>query len=121
KFFEWMGMIFPDIKFDIELEEGILQIGDIGLKVFKTPGHSPGSACIYWEEKKALVCGDLVFNNSFGRVDFPGGNAKLLKESITMISQLDIEYLLPGHMEIIVGKKNIEDNFDQIKQYFNYI
>ena len=121
KFFEWMGMVFPDIKFDIELEEGILQIGDIGLKVFQTPGHSPGSVCIYWEEKKALVCGDLVFDNSFGRVDFPGGNANLLKESITMISQLDIEYLLPGHMEIIVGKKNIENNFEQIKQYFNYI
>jgi glyoxylase-like metal-dependent hydrolase (beta-lactamase superfamily II) len=121
KFFEWMGMPFPEMKFDIELEEGILQIGETELKIIKTPGHSPGSACIYWEEKKALVCGDLIFNNSFGRVDFPGGNALLLKESITRISQLDIEYLLPGHMEIITGKKNIENNFHQIKQYFDYI
>ena len=121
KFFEWFGMPFPEIKFDIELEEGILQIGDVELKIIKTPGHSPGSVCIYWEEKKALVCGDLIFNNSFGRVDFPGGNAALLKDSITRISQLDIEYLLPGHMEIISGKKNIEKNFEQIKQYFDFI
>jgi len=121
KFFDWMGMPFPDIKFNIELEEGILQIGDVKLKVFKTPGHSPGSVCIYWEEKKALICGDLIFDNSFGRVDFPGGDAKLLKDSITRISQLDIEYLLPGHMEIIVGKKNVEANFEQVMGYFDYI
>ena len=121
EFFKMMGMTFPEIKFEIELEEGILQIGETELKVFKTPGHSPGSVCIYWEEKKALVCGDLIFDNSFGRVDFPGGSAKLLKESILRISELDIEYLLPGHMEIITGKKNIEKNFDQIKQYFDYI
>ncbi len=119
-FYNWMGMEFQEIKFDIELEEGYLQIGDVELEVYKTPGHSPASVCIYWREKKVLVCGDLIFNNSFGRFDFPGGNAELLKESIRKISQLDIEYLLPGHMDIVVGKENVEKNFRQVMEYFQH-
>ena len=118
EFFHMMGMEFPEIKFDLELEEGILQIGDIELQVFKTPGHSPASVCIYWKEKKTLVCGDLIFNNSFGRFDFHGGSAALLKESITRMSQMDIEYLLPGHMDIVTGKENVEKNFRQVMDYF---
>ena len=118
QFFQMMGMRFPEFKFDIELEEGYLKIGDIELEVHKTPGHSPASVCIYWKEKKALICGDLVFKDSIGRVDFPGGNATQLKESIARIALLDIEYLLPGHMEIVTGKENVEKNFIQIIEYF---
>jgi len=117
-FFQMMGMEFPEIKFDILLEEGFLKIGDTELEVYKTPGHSPSSVCIYWKEKKTLVCGDLIFNNSFGRFDLPGGDAALLKESIRRISELDIEYLLPGHMEIVSGKENVQKNFKQVIDYF---
>ena len=118
-FYQMMGMQFPEINFEIEMEEGKLAIGDHELEVYKTPGHSPASACIYWREKKVLVCGDLIFNNSFGRFDFPGGDPKLLKESITRISQLDIEYLLPGHMDIVAGKENVQKNFEAVQQFFN--
>jgi len=117
-FFQMMGMQFPEYKFDIELEEGFLKIGEVELQVIKTPGHSPASVCVYWPEKKALVCGDLVFQENFGRVDFPGGNAEQLKESIRRISQLDIEYLLPGHMDIIEGRENVMKNFKIVQDYF---
>ncbi|HOP63828.1 MAG TPA: MBL fold metallo-hydrolase [Spirochaetota bacterium] len=120
-FFQMMGMHYPEINFEMEFEEGPLDIGGHQLEVFKTPGHSPASSCIYWKEKKVLVCGDLVFSNSFGRVDFPGGNAAQLKESILRMSELDIEYLLPGHMDLIAGKENVKNNFETIKQYFDYI
>jgi len=118
QFYQMMGKEFHPMKFDIELEEGILQIGDIELEVYKTPGHSPASVCIYWKEKKALICGDLIFKESFGRFDFVGGNPALLKESINRISHLDIEYLLPGHMEIVAGKENVEKNFKLVREYF---
>jgi len=119
-FFQMMGMQFPEFKFDIELEEGFLKIGDTELEIYNTPGHSPASVCIYWKEKKTLVCGDLIFNNSFGRVDFPGGNAAHLKESIKRMSELDIEYLLPGHMDIVAGKENVQKNFKQVMEYFQH-
>jgi glyoxylase-like metal-dependent hydrolase (beta-lactamase superfamily II) len=50
-------------------------------------------------------------------VDFPGGSAEKLKESIERISSLDIEYLLPGHMDYITGARDVKKNFDLIRQY----
>ena len=119
-FFKMLGMQFADYKYEFELEEGYLKIGDVELQVFKTPGHSPASICIYWPEKKTLVCGDLVYKEGFGRIDFPGGNADQLKESIKRISQLDIEYLLPGHMDIISGKENVMKNFMFVEESFKF-
>lgn len=121
RFFEMFNMPFPRVNFDVILDEGPWMVGETELQVYHTPGHSPGSVCVYWPEKKALVCGDLVFDNSFGRVDFPGGSGELLKKSIEKISQLDIEILLPGHMGIITGKENVQRNFQMIKQYFSFI
>jgi glyoxylase-like metal-dependent hydrolase (beta-lactamase superfamily II) len=117
QFFAMFGMKFPQFTFDIELEEGPWKIGNEVLHVYQTPGHSPGSVCLYWESKKVLVCGDLIFKESVGRTDFPGGSSALLKESIERMKALDIEYLLPGHMDIVVGKSNIKKNFELIEKY----
>lgn len=118
-FFTMLGMDFSEYKYELAFEEGFLRIGDSELEVYKTPGHSPASVCIYWREKKTLVCGDLVFDKSFGRFDFPGGNIAQLRESISRISQLDIEHLLPGHMEIVSGKENVQSNFKEVGDYLN--
>ncbi len=117
QFFSMFGMAFPELKFDLEMEEGPWKVGDTELEVFKTPGHSPGSICIYWKEKKTLVCGDLIFKESVGRVDFPGGSAEELKKSIEEMSKLEIEHLLPGHMDHISGARDVKRNFDLIRQY----
>ncbi len=119
QFYRMLDMEFPEYKFQIELEEGRLVVGEAELEVYKTPGHSPASVCIYWREKKVLVCGDLIFSGSFGRFDFPGGDAALLKESIKNISHLDVEYLLPGHMDIVAGKDNVIKNFREVAGYFH--
>ena len=104
-FCEMMGMKFPDIKFDKVLEEGKWKVGNAELEIFVTPGHSPASICIYWPEKKTLVCGDLIFKNSVGRTDFPGGSGELLKKSIKRMSELDIEILLTRAYGFHNGKK----------------
>ncbi|MFH0975346.1 MAG: MBL fold metallo-hydrolase [Spirochaetota bacterium] len=121
-FYQMMGMKMVEVKFDTSLKEGIWKIGDTELEIFNTPGHSPGSICLYWPEKKTLVCGDLIFDNSVGRVDFPGGSSDQLKDSIRKMSELDIEILLPGHMGFIKGKNYVKKNFDFIiNQYFPLI
>jgi hydroxyacylglutathione hydrolase len=99
------------------LNEGDLEIGDQRFQVIVTPGHSPGSICLYWPEKKALFTGDLVFNQGIGRTDLPGGNSGSLKESIKRIAAMDIEYLLTGHGDIVVGKKAVQKNFRTIGSY----
>jgi len=122
EFFPAFGLSAPEYRIDVFLEDGEIEIGGETFQVLITPGHSPGSACIYWPREKALFSGDVAFSQNVGRTDFPGGSGELLKESIEKISELDAEYLLPGHMEVVVGKENVEENFNLIKRgIFPYI
>jgi glyoxylase-like metal-dependent hydrolase (beta-lactamase superfamily II) len=87
-----------------------------------TPGHSPGSICLYWPAKKALFTGDVVFNQGIGRTDLPGGSGEQLKNSIQRISRLDVEYILTGHGNIVAGKEAVQENFKKIEAvWFNYL
>jgi hydroxyacylglutathione hydrolase len=116
------GITVPQMQINMQLEDGKLELGDQIFKVISIPGHTPGSIGLYWLDKKALFCGDVVFQQNVGRTDFPGGNGSLLKKSIVTLSDLDIELLLPGHMGIIEGREKIQDNFNIIIQnIFPYI
>ena len=100
------------------LEEGELVLGNNHFQVIHTPGHTPGEICLYWLEKKALFSGDVIFAQSIGRTDFPGGSGRYLKESIQRLAMLNAEILLPGHMEILVGADVIRRNFEMIRSSF---
>jgi hydroxyacylglutathione hydrolase len=68
------------------------------LLIIHTPGHTPGSICIFDEENGDLISGDTVFTDGgFGRFDFPGGNRNALIHSIERLSALDVRGLYPGH------------------------
>ena len=111
-----------DFEPDVLLREGDLNVGDYHFQVIHTPGHSPGSVCIYWPERKVLFSGDVVFNQGVGRTDLPGGNGDELKDSIRGISRLDVEYLLPGHGDIIQGRDFVKANFSEIERvWFAYL
>jgi glyoxylase-like metal-dependent hydrolase (beta-lactamase superfamily II) len=116
------GINAPRMRINFPMEEGDLVMGGKNFKVLLTPGHSPGSICLYWPDEKALFCGDVIFDQSVGRTDFPGGKGNLLKKSILNLSKLDLELVLPGHMGIVAGKRNVERNFQLIIQgIFPYI
>lgn len=51
-------------------------------RVLATPGHSPGSLSFYFPTMGRVFVGDLLFNRSVGRTDFPGGNFATLVRSI---------------------------------------
>ncbi len=107
---------------DFFLQEGELTIGRESFQVIETPGHSPGSICFYWPRAKALLAGDLVFPQGIGRTDLPGGAPQRLKESILKVRELDVEYLLSGHGDVLAGKAAVQDNFRHIEDYwFNYL
>jgi len=46
----------------------------------------------------------------------PSGNADELRQSIEALSRLEIEYLLPGHMDIVTSGEKVKTNFDFIKR-----
>jgi len=75
-----------------KLEEGD-KINDF--EVLLTPGHTPGSICLY--DGETLISGDTVFSGGgFGRVDL-GGDMGDMRRSLERLSKLDVQYLLPGH------------------------
>ena len=52
------------------------------LQVLHTPGHSPGSISLYCKEQGFVISGDVLFHQSIGRTDLPGGNHETLIQSI---------------------------------------
>ena len=65
------------------VEEGIkITFGKSNLRSIFTPGHSPGSFSYYHEETKNLFSGDVLFLQSIGRTDLPGGDYETLIRSI---------------------------------------
>jgi hydroxyacylglutathione hydrolase len=67
----------------IYLAEGdTLKLGQDELSILLTPGHSPGSLSFYSAANKFVISGDVLFKNSVGRSDLPGGNHELLIKSI---------------------------------------
>ena len=69
------------------------------LKVLFTPGHSPASICFYYPAGGWVIGGDVLFYESIGRTDLPGGNYDQLIESIrTQFFTLPDETIVyPGH------------------------
>ena len=107
---------------DFFLKDGDLNIGDIKLKIYHTPGHSPGSITVYWPEQKTLFTGDLIFNNGLGRTDLPGGDGEKLKDSIIKLSNLETEIMLSGHGNMVSGADAVKKNFETVQQYwFSFI
>lgn len=72
--------------------------GGLTAKIIHTPGHTPGSWCLYFEDDKLLVTGDTLFNGSIGRTDFPGGSMREMEASLQRLKQLpDDTRLICGH------------------------
>jgi hydroxyacylglutathione hydrolase len=84
------------------IPDHVLDEGDTiaELTVLHTPGHTPGSICLWNEESGTLISGDTVFTDGgFGRFDFPGGSITDLRRSIERLAGLPVEGLWPGHGE----------------------
>ena len=112
------GLGLDTISPDFFIQEGDISINGLDLKVFHTPGHSPGSVCLYWTQQKALFSGDLVFKEGIGRTDLPGGDGAKLKESIKKLVNLEIDWLFPGHGNMISGKEEVRSNFNEIENFW---
>ena len=97
------GLGFNSYKGPLQfLEEGDeIILGDDKLKVLFTPGHSPASICFYCEAQNFIIGGDVLFYESVGRFDLPGGNEQILyksiREKLYVLPNETIVY--PGHGE----------------------
>ena len=90
------------VKADTYVQDGQeLTLSEIPLKVFHTPGHTPGGCCYYCEEAGCVFAGDTLFLGSVGRSDVPGGSmselVRSIREKLFLLPDETVVY--PGHGE----------------------
>ena len=85
---------------DGDLADGaIVKAGSLRGEILHTPGHTPGSLCIYLPEQKLLLAGDTLFAGSIGRTDLPGGDDRQILRSIhgRLMVLPQETFVIPGH------------------------
>jgi glyoxylase-like metal-dependent hydrolase (beta-lactamase superfamily II) len=102
KFVPWPGFgPFESYEAEQTLEGGErLELAGFEIDVIFTPGHSPGHMTFSIPDEQAIFSGDVLFQQSIGRTDLPGGDYGTLLDSIrTLVDTLPEETAVyPGHM-----------------------
>jgi hydroxyacylglutathione hydrolase len=124
-----MVLVHEDEAVDVEafgLRVSKLQDGDSisaggrKLEVIHTPGHTPGAVCLYDRKDRILFSGDTVFpEGGFGRTDLPGGDSRRLVESLERLAELEVDFILPGHMEPVrhEAKTHLTASYENAKSW----
>lgn len=78
-------------------DKDVLEMGTLKINIIHTPGHTPGSICVYINGN--LFTGDTLFVGAVGRTDLPGGSFEQLLGSIKekILPLPDETIIWPGH------------------------
>jgi len=76
-----------------------ITFGESKMKALLTPGHSPASISFYFEPEGFVIAGDVLFYESIGRTDLPGGDYDTLLASIKreLLPMKDETVVFSGH------------------------
>lgn len=103
---QFVGLVSPDVK----LKNGDkISTGSSELKVFLTPGHSPGHICLYEPKRKFLFSGDHILPDIFPHVGLhPQSGENPLGDffnSFEPMANLEVNFIFPGHGSVFSGFK----------------
>ncbi len=97
------------------LDEGdSISFGHTTWQVLHTPGHSPGSLSFYDAAHGLVIVGDVLFLDSIGRTDLPGGSLPELMQSIfqKLLPLEDTTRVYPGHgPDTTIGRERRHNPF----------
>ena len=115
---EWLGVATPEVAPpDASAEDGmVLGLTRHPAQVLHTPGHTPGSICLYFAPEQLLVAGDTLFAGSIGRTDLPGGDGRQILRSIhdRLLILPELLRVIPGHgPETTIGEERESNPFLQ--------
>ena len=106
---------------DLSLDHGqILEVGTLRFETRFAPGHTPGHVVFYLENagthfsERAVLGGDVLFQGSIGRTDFPGGDLDTLIASIRnqLLTLPDDVVVYPGHgPPTTIGEERLNNPF----------
>ncbi|MFQ6074821.1 MAG: MBL fold metallo-hydrolase [Candidatus Bathyarchaeia archaeon] len=99
-------------------EDTVLEAGDVGVRVVCTPGHTPGSVCVYHEDSKALFSGDVVLGRGAPyKVPLVRMDVETYIHSLEKLDKLQVEWLLPGHGDVVHdGNKKIRQHVRELRR-----
>jgi glyoxylase-like metal-dependent hydrolase (beta-lactamase superfamily II) len=106
------------VKLNTPIQD-IHKLNNPDIKIYSSPGHSPGGVIIQFRNEPFLFVGDTIFKNSVGRVDLPGSSSQALEESLKMVVSFPAKTIIyPGHGE----KTSVEDElkYNPFIQKINY-
>lgn len=93
------------------LKPGKVTIGPFTFQVIHTPGHTPGSCSLYFEDDDLLFTGDTLFKDGIGRYDFSYADYDDLQDSLEVLSKLpEFTTVYPGHGENTTISEELEDS-----------
>lgn len=115
---QWLGVPTPEsAPVDEALRENqSLALDGLSLHVLETPGHTPGSVCLYLPAMDRIFAGDTLFAGSIGRTDLPGGDGKKILRSIRdkLLPLPDATVVIPGHgPKTTMGQERMRNPFLQ--------
>lgn len=93
-------------------QKDAIRLGKDELKILFAPGHSPGHVCFYCEAQQFVIGGDVLFRESIGRTDLPGGDfdtliASIRRELFTLPPAVTV---YPGHGPETTIEYEMENN-----------
>ena len=103
---------YADHNYKFIEENDVITFGNSSLDIIFTPGHSPGHISLYSKKEKFNISGDVLFQNSIGRTDLPGGDYdQLIKIIRSKLLKLDNETrIYCGHGESTTIKQEKDLN-----------
>jgi glyoxylase-like metal-dependent hydrolase (beta-lactamase superfamily II) len=120
------GESFPPIRVDGLLHDGdVLSINGLELRVYHTPGHTPGSVCLWTEaadeaghKTRVLIAGDTLWGGYSPRV---GSDLDTWVRSLDRLLQLDFDVITFGHWcaPILDAKQKVAKAREQFCALFN--
>jgi len=109
------------VKPDRWLADGdSVTVGEQTLRVIHCPGHTPGHVVFYSASAQLLISGDVLFQGSIGRTDFPRGNHQQLLDSIQnkLFILPDETTVIPGHGQLTtLGEEKDSNPFVMSPRY----
>ena len=94
--------------FDVKLKHGdLVELGDRVFKVIHTPGHRPGSICLYDYDNRTLITGDSVCGD---RTDLIRMDKGIYINSLKLLSDLEIHVLVMSHPFEPLGKSVLRES-----------
>lgn len=112
---------FPPVKVDGLLRDGdILQINDFRFTVYHTPGHTPGSICLWADvgDVKLLIAGDTMWGGYHPRIH---SDLEAWGESLDRLLALNFDVMTFGHWDALIedAKRKVELARRQFAVYFD--